>query len=159
MRPQMTPTIHQLYVRPRRTGGKCKTPNTGPRNFAIPKTSAGPSQKAWRMSYPSEQPYKTATPTPASSSEPAPPPHEPYDEDDITDAKGVTMHKNGWQYKVTVKCKNCAAQYKTRWGADSDPYKELAKAGWDKGRDRCGNYSWQQAHCPNFRQSCYTMQT
>ena len=107
----------------------------------------------------SPPPSPPSWPAQASSSEPAPPPHEPYDEDDITDAKGVTMHKNGWQYKVTVKCKNCAAQYRTRWGADSDPYKELAKAGWDKGRDRCGNYSWQQAHCPNFRQGCYTMQT
>ena len=107
----------------------------------------------------SPPPSPPSWPAPASSSEPAPPPHEPYDEDDITDAKGVTMHKNGWQYKVTVKCKNCTAQYRTRSGTDSDPYKELAKAGWDKGRDRCGNYSWQQAHCPNFRQSCYTMQT
>ena len=129
----------------RRKLGECRTRANNHTRQRHQHLSPPPSPPSW--------------PAPASSSEPAPPPHEPYDEDDITDAKGVTMHNNGWQYKVTVKCKNCAAQYKTRWGENNDPYKELAKAGWEKGRDRSGNYSWQKAHCPNFRLSCYTMQT
>ena len=101
------------------------------------------------------------SPAPATSYEPAPPPYEPYDEDEHhTDANGVTTHKDGWQYKVTVRCKNCNAQYKTRWVVDHDPYKELLAAGWEKGRDGSGNYSWQKAHCPNFRRGCsYTMHT
>ena len=94
---------------------------------------------------------------PAFTSVPAPSPDEPQDEDGITDAKGITMHKDGWQYKVTVKCKNCPTQYTTRWGTNSDPYKELTNANWEQGRDRSGNWTWQKARCPNYRLGCYDM--
>ena len=98
-------------------------------------------------------------PAPAFTSVPAPPPDEPQDEDGITDAKGITMHKDGWQYKVTVKCKNCLTQYTTRWGTGSDPYKELTNANWEQGRDKSGNWTWQKARCPNYRLGCYNMCT
>ena len=88
-------------------------------------------------------------PAPAFTSVPVPPPDEPQDEDGITDDKGITMHKDGWQYKVTVKCKNCRTQYTTRWGTGSDPYKELTNANWEQGRDKSCNWTWQKARCPN----------
>ena len=97
--------------------------------------------------FPSSPPNGVA---PALTSVPAPSPDEPQDEDGITDAKGIAMHKDGWQYKVTVKCKNCPTQYTTRWGTNSDPYKELTNANWEQGRDRSGNWTWQKARCPNF---------
>ena len=95
------------------------------------------------------------TPAPTTSHEPAPPPIEPYDDDEHdTNANGITTHRYGWQYKVTVKCKSCKVQYKTRWGLDHEPYDEITAAGWTKGRDSSGNWTWQKAHCPNFRHGC-----
>ena len=42
-------------------------------------------------------------PPPDFNRTPASPPHEIQDEDGFTDEKGITYHRNGIHYKVTVK--------------------------------------------------------
>ena len=95
------------------------------------------------------------TPAPTAVREPAPPPAEPHHDDEHhTDANGITTHMDGWRYKVTVTCKCCSEQYKTQWGVHHEPYEEIEAAGWTKGRDSSGNWTWQRAHCPRFRYGC-----
>ena len=100
-------------------------------------------------------PGPPSMPAPTMPCEPAPPPAEPHHHDELsTDVNGVTTHIDGWQYKVTVVCKCCSVQYKTQWGVPYEPYEELKAAGWTKGRDSSGNWTWQRAHCPRFRYGC-----
>ena len=93
-------------------------------------------------------------PAPAFTRTPAPSPDEQQDEDGLTDEKGITMHKDGKHYKVTVKCNYCRTQYTTRWGAGTGPYTELTDARWEQGRDRSGNWTWQRARCPKYYENC-----
>ena len=57
------------------------------------------------------------------------------------------MHKDDWQYIVTVKCKNCPTQYTTRWGINSDPYKELTNANWEQGKLDAQISDWDATTC------------
>ena len=97
-------------------------------------------------------------PAPAVTRTPAPPPDEQQDEDGLTDEKGITMHKDGRQYKVTVKYNYSRTQYTTRWGAGREPYTELTDARLEKGRDGSGNCTWQKARCPAYYNHCRSEQ-
>ena len=66
----------------------------------------------------------------------------------LTNDKGVTYHKDHIHYKVNVKCKWCCTSYTTEWGHGSAPYEEMKARGWTQGKDRSGNWTWQQARCP-----------
>ena len=93
-------------------------------------------------------------PAPTFTRTPAPPPDEQQDEDGLPDEKGITMHKDRWQYKVILRCTYCHTQYTTRWGAGQEPYQELTDANWQRGRDGSGNKTWQRARCPDYYQGC-----
>ena len=58
----------------------------------------------------------------------------------MTDSMHDDEHYDGKQYDEE--------QY------DYEPYDEITAAGWTKGRDGSGNWTWQKAHCPNFRHGC-----
>ena len=68
----------------------------------------------------------------------------------LIDHNGVTYHKNYIHYKVTIKCRLCNSIYTTEWGHGQAPYDEMKARGWSQGRDRSGNWTWQQARCPNY---------
>ena len=87
-------------------------------------------------------------PPPDTNRTPAPPPPETQEEDGLPDAEGITYHSNG-AMKVTVKCTYCHKQYTTGWSRYPDPYKELTRNGWAKGRNKNNNnYNWKFPRCP-----------
>ena len=100
------------------------------------------------FSHPPNEPALTFSRTPA------PPPDEQQDDDGLPDEKGITMHKDGRQYKVTLRCTYCRTQYTTRWGAGQEPYQELTDANWQRGRDGSGNKTLQRARCVDYYQGC-----
>ena len=68
----------------------------------------------------------------------------------LTNDKGITHHKDYIHCKVTVKFKLCSSSYTTEWGHGSAPYDEMKARGWTQGKDRSGNWTWQQARCPIY---------
>ena len=130
------------------------TPNTTipPRPKAAPPQPAAPSEPAVGppqsapAAVPSQQPasvdYKFAhVPVPDT-------PIQPEPDERLTNDKRVTYHKDHIHYKVTVKCKWCCSSYTADWTYGSAPYEELKAKEWTQGKDKSGNWTWQQARCP-----------
>ena len=89
-------------------------------------------------------------PPPDTNRTPAPPPPVPQEINGLPDADGITYHKNG-TINVTVKCAYCHRQQTTEWSEWPEPYKELVRLGWTKGKNRSNNYNWKFARCMNCR--------
>ena len=92
-------------------------------------------------------PKQPSEPPPPTNQVPAPPPPEMQEEDGLPDAEGITNHRNGLS-KVTVNCSYCREQYTTGWSRYPEPYSELTRIGWTKGRNKNNNWNWKSARCP-----------